>query len=109
MAWSGVIFTMSTDTFSAEQTKWFFEPILRWLIPGLVQSQYDLMHHVIRKCAHFTEYFVFCVLLFREVRGVRAGSRWAWGSAALLYAGGCRVPVQFHQWFLASLTDSGYD
>ena len=109
MVWSGVIFTMSTDTFSAEQTKWFFEPILRWLIPGLAQSQYDLMHHVIRKCAHFTEYFVFCVLLFRGVRAGRAGWRWAWGTAALLIAAGYSVTDEFHQSFVASRTASGYD
>ena len=68
IVWSGVIFAMSTDTFSAEHTKWFFEPILRWLVPGLAQNQYDLIHHLIRKCAHFTEYFVFCLLLYRAAR-----------------------------------------
>ena len=109
MVWSGVIFTMSTDTFSAEHTKWFFEPILRWLIPGLAQSQYDLMHHFIRKCAHFTEYFVFCVLLFRGVRAGRTGWRWAWGTAALLIAAGYSVTDEFHQSFVASRTASGHD
>jgi VanZ family protein len=109
MVWSGVIFTMSTDTFSAEHTKWFFEPILRSLIPGLTQSQYDLMHHLIRKCAHFTEYFVFCVLLFRGVRAGRAGWRWAWGTAALLIAAGYSVTDEFHQSLVASRTASAHD
>jgi VanZ family protein len=109
MVWSYVIFTMSTDTFSADHTKWFFEPILRWLIPGLGQSQYGLMHHVIRKCAHFTEYFVFCVLLFRGVRAGRAGWRWAWGTAALLIAAGYSVTDELHQSFVVSRMASGYD
>jgi VanZ family protein len=107
--WSGVIFTMSTDTFSADHTKWFFEPILRWLIPGLAQSQYDFMHHVIRKCAHFTEYFVFFVLLYRAARGRSAGWRWIWGITALFIAAGYSVLDEIHQAFVASRTASVYD
>jgi VanZ family protein len=109
IVWSGVIFTMSTDPFSADHTKWVFEPVLRWLIPGLAQSQYDLMHHVIRKCAHFTEYFIFFVLLFRAVRAGRAGWRWAWGTVALLIAAVYSVSDEFHQSFVASRTASGWD
>lgn len=109
IVWSGVIFTMSTDTFSAEHTKWVFEPILRWLIPGLAQSQYALMHHFIRKCAHFTEYFVFCLMLYRAVRAGREGWRWAWGTAALLIAAVYSVTDEFHQSFVASRGASVYD
>ena len=100
---------MSTDTFSSEHTKWFFDPILRWLIPGLAQSQYDLMHLVVRKCAHFAEYFVFYVLLYRAVRAGRDGWRWAWGTAALLIGAGYSVTDEFHQSFVASRTPSAYD
>jgi len=63
--WAGVIFSMSTDTFSAEHTAWVFEPVLRWMIPSLTAGQFEAVHQVIRKCAHFTEYFVFCLLLYR--------------------------------------------
>ena len=107
--WSGVIFTAPTDAFSAEHTKWFFEPIWRWLIPGLAQSQYDFIHHVIRKCTHFAEYFVYCILLYRAVRAHRTGWRWIWGIAALLIAAGYSVTDEFHQSFVASRTASPYD
>ena len=107
--WSGVIFTMSTDTFSADHTKWFFEPILRWLIPALAQSQYDCMHHIIRKCAHFTEYFVYFLLLYRAVRGRHSGWRWSWGSVALLVAAIYSLGDEFHQTFVASRGPSIYD
>ena len=100
---------MSTDTFSADHTAWFFEPILRWLIPGLAQAQYDFMHHIIRKCAHFTEYFVFCVLLYRAVRGSRQGWRWIWGISALFIAAGYSLLDELHQAFVASRTASVYD
>jgi len=109
IVWSGAIFIMSTDAFSAEHTKWFFEPILRWLIPGLAQSQYDFMHHIIRKCAHLTEYYVYFVLLYRAVRAGRAGWRWAWGTAALLIAAAYSLTDEFHQSFVASRTASPYD
>ena len=109
IVWSCVIFTMSTDTFSADHTKWFFEPILRWLIPGLAQSQYDYIHHIIRKCAHFAEYFLYCILLYRAVRARRTGWRLGWGIAALLIAAGYSVTDEFHQSFVASRTASPYD
>jgi VanZ family protein len=107
--WSGVIFTMSTDTFSAEHTKWFFEPVLRWLIPGLAQSQYDHIHHLIRKCAHFGEYFVYFLLLYRAVRGRHSGWRWSWGSVALLIAAVYSASDEFHQTFVPSRGPSVYD
>ena len=109
IVWSGVIFTMSTDAFSAEHTKWFFEPMLRWLVPRLAQSQYDYIHHMIRKCAHFSEYFVYFVLLFRAVRGRQVGWRWIWGLNALLIAAGYSLLDEFHQSFVASRTASLYD
>jgi len=58
---------------SSEHTAWVFEPILRWMIPSLTADQFETVHHVIRKSAHFTEYFVFCLLLYRGVRGDRKG------------------------------------
>lgn len=109
IVWSGVIFTMSTDTFSADHTKWFFEPVLRWLIPGLPQSQYDYMHHIIRKCAHFSEYFVYFVLLYRAVRGRRSGWRWSWGLSALFIAAVYSLSDEFHQVFVSSRGPSIYD
>jgi len=109
IVWSGVIFTMSTDSFSAEHTKWFFEPALRWLVPGLAQSQYDYIHHIIRKCAHFSEYFVYFVLLYRAVRAGRTGWRWSWGSIALLIAAVYSATDEFHQSLVPSRGPSVYD
>jgi VanZ family protein len=109
LLWAGVIFTMSTDTFSSEHTASVFEPILRWTIPSLTADQFESIHRVIRKCAHFTEYFVFCLLLYRGVRGARQGWRWTWGVAALFCAAGYSVLDEIHQAFVASRTASAYD
>ena len=109
IVWSGVIFTMSTDPFSSDHTKWIFEPVLRWLIPGLAQRQYDYMHHIIRKCAHFTEYFVYFLVLYRAVRARREGWRWSWAGVALLIAAAYSLTDEFHQVFVASRGPSIYD
>ena len=100
---------MSTDTFSDEHTKWFFEPVLRWLIPGLAHRQYDFMHHIIRKCAHFAEYFVYFLVLYRAVRARRPGWRWSWGATALLIAAVYSATDEFHQSFVPSRGPSVYD
>ena len=107
--WACFIFTMSTDTFSSEHTRWVFEPILRWLDPSLTANQFELIHHFIRKCAHFTEYFIFCLLLYRGLRGDRKGWRWTWGIAAFFCAAGYSVLDEIHQAFVASRTASPYD
>jgi VanZ family protein len=109
IAWACVIFSMSTDTFSAEHTAAIFEPVLRWLIPSLREDQFLPIHIFIRKSAHFSEYFVFCLLLYRGVRGNRRGWRWTWGIAALSFAAGYSVLDEIHQAFVASRTASAYD
>ena len=107
--WACFIFTMSTDTFSSEHTGSVLRPILLWLVPSLTVSQFELIHHLIRKCAHFTEYFIFCLLLYRGVRGNRKGWRWTWGLAALFCAAGYSALDEIHQAFVASRTASPYD
>jgi VanZ family protein len=109
LLWAGVIFSMSTDTFSAEHTGSVLEPVLRWMIRSLTEDQFLTIHYFIRKSAHFTEYFVFCLLLYRGVRGERRGWRWTWGLAALFCAAGYSVLDEIHQAFVASRTASAYD
>jgi VanZ family protein len=109
LLWAAFIFTMSTDTFSSRHTAWFFEPILRWFKPDLTAHQFLVIHHYIRKTAHFTEYFIFCVFLFRGVRSARIGWRWSWGLTALFVAFGYSALDEIHQAFIASRQASPYD
>ena len=109
IVWACVIFSMSTDTFSSEHTASVLEPVLRWLIPSLTDERFELIHHIIRKSAHFSEYFVFCLFLYRGVRAGRMGWRWTWGIAALSVAAGYSVLDEIHQAFVASRTASAYD
>jgi VanZ family protein len=109
LLWAVVIFSASTDTFSSEHTASVLEPILRWMIRSLTEAQFDAIHYLVRKSAHFTEYFIFCVLLYRGVRLGRPGWRWTWGLTALFSAAGYSVLDEIHQAFVASRTASAYD
>jgi VanZ family protein len=107
--WAGFIFWMSTDLFSQEHTSRIIEPLLRWLLPHLSHHQIAYVHHIIRKSAHFTEYFIFSVLLVRAVRGARLGWRWTWGITALIIAASYACLDEIHQSFVASRTASPWD
>jgi VanZ family protein len=79
------------------------------LIPSLSQESIETIHHYIRKSAHFTEYFVFCLLLYRGIRAGRKGWRWSWGLSALFIAAVYSVLDEIHQAFVSSRTASPYD
>jgi VanZ family protein len=85
------------------------ERILHWIDPSMTSAQFEIIHHLIRKSAHFTEYFVFSLLLYRGVRGTRAGWRWSWGVAAVFMAAGYSALDEIHQAFVASRHASPYD
>lgn len=109
LLWACVIFVLSTDYFSSEHTAAVISPVFRWLFPHLTAEQFDYIHHLIRKSAHFTEYFIFYLFLFRGVRGGRPGWRWTWGFTAWFIAAGYACLDEVHQAFVVSRTASPYD
>jgi len=109
MAWACTIFMLSTDSFSSEHSYHIIGPLLQWLFPSLSQHSVNFIHHLIRKTAHFSEYFIFYLFIFRGVRGMRTGWRWTWGIAAWFVAAGYSCLDEVHQAFVASRTASPYD
>ena len=107
--WSAVIFFASTDTFSAEHTASIIEPILRWLMASVSQDRVEAMHFFIRKSAHFTEYFIFFLLLYRGILSGRKGWRWSWAFVAWFIAAAYACLDEIHQSFVASRTASPWD
>ncbi len=108
--WMALIFTFSTDWFAAPNTSSIFAPLLSWLVPGIAPATIEIVHGIVRKLGHLTEYFILANLL---------GSAWKtqwpeqstakrWVSAVLvatLYA----VSDEWHQSFVPSRSASGVD
>jgi len=112
--WMGAIFWMSTGMFAPEHTSRFIVPFLRFLFPSLLPQDIEMIHGVIRKAGHVTEYFILGLLLFRAFRG---GSSQAWRPRWTIYT---IIGVvfyaatdEYHQSFsnarMASLLDVGID
>jgi VanZ family protein len=109
LCWAAVIWSFSTDTFSAQHTGRILEPLLRWIFPGIRREHVRAIHFLVRKSGHFIEYFVFGLLLYRGLRGEEKGWLWEWAGMALSLAAGYAVLDEVHQSFVASRTASGWD
>jgi VanZ family protein len=104
VVWAIVISLFSTSAFTAERTSHFIIPILHWIFPGASADALDLMHHYIRKSAHFCEYFVFSLLVLRAIRGSRHTTRLTWALATVAIVFGYAALDEFHQSFVPGRT-----
>ena len=103
-----VIFSASADSRSSYHSSLFVEPLLHWLFPHLAENRVQLIHEILRKCAHLTEYAVLALLLWRALRRpVKNDPRpWDWQPVRLalmlvmLYA----ATDEFHQQFVPTRT-----
>jgi VanZ family protein len=67
LIWMAVIFTASSDSHSYDHSSHLVEPLLHWLFPKMSQANVELIHHLLRKCAHLTEYAILAMLLWRAL------------------------------------------
>jgi len=106
--WAALISFLSTGWFSGERTGAILLPLLALLFPHASLDELRAMHFAIRKLAHFTEYLVLSVLLYRALR---AGLRWDLRAAALALAlaGLYSVVDELHQGFVVGRTASAAD
>ena len=56
--WMTVISLLSTEPFSAQNTNRYIDPVLRFFFPSMRPADFVFAHTVIRKTAHFTEFFI---------------------------------------------------
>ncbi|MFZ0637806.1 MAG: VanZ family protein [Candidatus Acidiferrales bacterium] len=104
LAWAIVISIFSTHWFASESTSKVVEPIFHWLFPGASRQTLDLIHHIVRKCAHVFEYFIFSLLILRAIRGGRSGARLTWLLAAIVIVGAYASLDEYHQSFVPGRT-----
>lgn len=110
LLWMGVIFWMSTGTFSANETSRFISPLLHFLFPRISPQDADLLHGWIRKAGHVTEYFILGILLFRAFRG-DSPQKWhlRWTVYAVVGMVLHALGDEYHQSWVASRTSSLVD
>jgi VanZ family protein len=104
LAWAVVISGFSTGVFTSENTSRIIVPVLHWLLPHASQATLFRLHHIIRKCAHFTEYFILSLLILRGIRAGRRDARVGWALAAIAIVVGYAALDEFHQSFVPGRT-----
>jgi len=108
--WMAAIFSFSTDVFSGSNTGSLLYSIFHAVIPSLTPEQFRPYHFLIRKAAHFTEYGILALLLFRAFRA-DSSLRWSWRWAvsAWLVVAAYALSDEFHQTFTQHRSGSIYD
>lgn len=113
-AWAGQIFFFSTQTFGGLFTAWLLAQILALLHLSVSTSTFLLLHHLLRKGAHVTEYALLSMLLYHSLTQ-KPGLEWRKRPAlmSLTIAAVYSLTDEFHQRFVPgrgpSLFDSGID
>lgn len=108
--WMAFIFWMSTSEFTAQNTSLIIEPIVRFLIPGISQQALDVIHEIVRKSAHVTEYFILGVFLFRAFRADSRQQRIGrWAILSIIVVALYASSDEIHQIFVPGRTPSPID
>ncbi len=98
--WGILVWTLSTKSFSENQTSHYIVPALHWLLPNASLGTLLRLHHWIRKGAHVIEYFLFSLLVFHGIRGGREGWHFSWALMALALSAGFAASDELHQLFV---------
>ena len=67
--WMAFISFASSNEFSADNTSRVVRPLLLWLFPNITEESLRLVHFLVRKAAHITEYAVLGWLAARAFSG----------------------------------------
>jgi len=104
LVWAALIFNFSTSAFASENTSRIIVPVLHWLFPHWSPETLAAAHHLIRKCGHFIEYFIFSLLVLRAFRAGHKGTRLGWALGAIGVAAAYAGLDEFHQSFVPGRT-----
>lgn len=110
LIWMAAMFGFSTDAFSADNTGSRLAWLLHLIFPTITDSQYQTVHFVVRKTAHFTEYGFLALLWFRAFwAGSTHKWQWRWACQAFVIIAVWALLDEWHQTFTQNRTGSIYD
>jgi len=110
VAWMAMVVVASTDIFSARNTGEILHSVLAWVFGEINAATFGLLHFLVRKSAHFTEYAILSALWFRALR-VHLTSLWRvrWALIGLIVSLLIAILDEVHQSFVPSRTSSARD
>ncbi|MGA0407013.1 MAG: VanZ family protein [Limisphaerales bacterium] len=98
LAWMGIIFLFSTDSFSGSRTSRLIGPLLHWLFPGSDAAFLDSLHFAIRKFGHLSEYAILAGLWYRSLGGGLFKPQWPSRKRALVAGTICLLFAMSDEW-----------
>jgi VanZ family protein len=107
--WAALIFIGSSSVLSGSNTSVVLRPVI-WLFPHVSEATLALVHFLVRKGGHLTEYAILALFgarAFRTSSREMLRTRWFWVS--LLFVVVYSLSDEFHQSFVPSRTASIYD
>jgi VanZ family protein len=104
LVWAACMSFFSTGAFTADNTSHILIPFLRWLMPNAPMATLESIHFFIRKCAHFTEYFILSLLILRGIRAGQRGTHLRWALTSILLIVAYASLDEFHQSFVPGRT-----
>lgn len=104
LAWAALIWTFSTSWFTSENTGRIIEPVFQWILPHASQETIDLLHAIVRKCGHLTEYFIFSLLVLRSLRAGRKGRTLKLALITIAIVAAYASTDEYHQSFVPGRT-----
>jgi VanZ family protein len=109
LLWTAVVLSFSSDDFSAARTGSVISPLLAWLFPSITPHTVDVIHALIRKAAHLTEYAILAALWVRAFHRSGAVRPPASAWLALAVAVVCAIVDESHQAMVPSRGPSAAD
>jgi VanZ family protein len=112
LIWMAMIAFLSTDNFSAAHTGSILLRILRAIYPSITTEQFEIIHHFVRKAAHFSVYGLLSLFAYYSWRATlprRARWTFTWSALALLLTLLAGSMDEIHQMFIPSRGPSPYD
>ncbi len=105
-----LVLSASSDAFSAKNTGEILHAVLVWIFGHVDALTFGLIHHLVRKSAHFLEYAILSALWFRALRlGLPSLWQIRWALVGLVMSLSVAILDELHQSFVPSRTSSPHD